>query len=165
MHECREPSHEAFVLGIVAATLLVTAHALANLLGGCSFCTQDELRNASPSKQLSIACLVFTWYWLFYLRSNSNLYLVYYQLHLATNVGIHNNITFRIILAIGLSMLVIGIISNHKAQASCGIGHHRFLWTGGILCMVHALFSLAYYLTSTSALLWAADSFHSTPSI
>ncbi|KAK4437323.1 hypothetical protein Salat_0066200 [Sesamum alatum] len=116
--ECKEPSHDAFVLGLAAATLLGIAHVLANLLGGCSVCTQEEFEKASPSKQLSMACLIFTW----------------------------------IILAVGLSMLVIGIISNHKSRASCGFTHHHFLSIGGILCMVHALFAVAYYVTSTSAI-------------
>ncbi|CAB4304748.1 unnamed protein product [Prunus armeniaca] len=33
--ECREPSHAAFKLGLAAAGLLVAAHVVANLLGGC----------------------------------------------------------------------------------------------------------------------------------
>lgn len=59
--ECKEPSHDAFVLGLAAVGLLVLAHALANLVGGCNVCSQ-EFSKASPSTQLSIACLVFTWY-------------------------------------------------------------------------------------------------------
>ncbi|KAL1560760.1 hypothetical protein AAHA92_10935 [Salvia divinorum] len=116
--ECKEPSHDAYVLGFAAASLLGIAHVLANLLGGCSVCTQEEFEKASPTKKLSIACLVFTW----------------------------------IILAMGLSMLVIGIISNHKSRASCGFTHHHFLSIGGILCIVHALFAVAYYVTATSTL-------------
>ncbi|KAK4386204.1 hypothetical protein Sango_2491000 [Sesamum angolense] len=117
--ECKEPSHEAFVLGVAAATLLCLAHVLVNLLGGCSVCTtQEELQKAAPSKKLSMACLVFTW----------------------------------IILAVGLSMLVMGTISNNKSRASCGFSHHHFLSTGGILCMVHAVFGVAYYVTSAAAL-------------
>ncbi|KAL0405574.1 UNVERIFIED_CONTAM: hypothetical protein Slati_3871300 [Sesamum latifolium] len=117
--ECKEPSHEAFVLGVAAATLLSLAHVLANLVGGCSVCnTQEELQKAAPSKKLSMACLVFTW----------------------------------IILAVGLSMLVMGTISNNKSRASCGFSHHHFLSTGGIVCMVHAVFAVAYYVTSTAAL-------------
>ncbi|KAL3624694.1 hypothetical protein CASFOL_031362 [Castilleja foliolosa] len=59
--ECKEPSHDAFVLGIAAATLLCVAHVLANLVGGCNICSRDDLHNAAPSKKLSVACLVFTW--------------------------------------------------------------------------------------------------------
>jgi len=63
--ECKEPSHEAFVLGLSAATLLGLAHVLANLLGGYGVCSQDESQKSSPSKKVSVACLVFTWYDIF----------------------------------------------------------------------------------------------------
>ncbi|CAK9187055.1 unnamed protein product [Ilex paraguariensis] len=116
--ECKEPSHNAFMLGLAAATLLVLAHVLANLIGGCNVCTQEELQKASPSRQLSVACLIFVW----------------------------------IILAVGLSALVIGTISNNKSRTSCGFTHHHFLSIGGILCMVHGLFCVAYYVTATAAL-------------
>ncbi|KAL1812868.1 hypothetical protein DCAR_0625126 [Daucus carota subsp. sativus] len=115
--ECKQPSHEAFQLGLAAAILLSVAHVIANLLGGCSVCSQDEFEKASPSRQLSLACLVFTW----------------------------------IILAIGLSMLVIGTHSNRKSRVSCGFTEHHFLSIGGILCMVHGMFSVAYYATATTA--------------
>ncbi|KAM5580747.1 protein VASCULATURE COMPLEXITY AND CONNECTIVITY-like [Rosa sericea] len=116
--ECREPSHPAFKLGLGAAALLVLAHVIANLLGGCNncICSQEELQKAPPNRQLSLACLVFTW----------------------------------VILAVGLSMLVIGTWSNHKSRASCGFTHHHFLSIGGILCFVHGLFCVAYYITATS---------------
>ncbi|XVF66945.1 hypothetical protein PTKIN_Ptkin10aG0080700 [Pterospermum kingtungense] len=56
-----------------------------------------------------------------------------------------------IILAVGLSTLVIGILSNNKSRASCGFTHHHFLSIGGILCFVHGLFSVAYYVSATAA--------------
>ncbi|XVE49780.1 hypothetical protein DITRI_Ditri01bG0109300 [Diplodiscus trichospermus] len=116
--ECRDPSHDAFKLALGAAALLTLAHVLANLLGGCMcVCSQDEFQRASPTRQLSLACLIFTW----------------------------------IILAVGLSTLVIGILSNNKSKASCGFTHHHFLSIGGILCFVHGLFSVAYYVSSTAA--------------
>lgn len=115
--ECKEPSHDAFLLGLAAVSLLAIAHILANLLGGCSICATDDVQKASPSRQISLACLLFTW----------------------------------IILAVGLSMLVIGTMSNRKSRASCGFTHHHFLSIGGILCMVHGLFSVAYYVTTTAA--------------
>ncbi|KAK6918911.1 DESIGUAL/Modifying wall lignin-1/2 [Dillenia turbinata] len=115
--ECRDPSHEAFKLGVAAAVLLGLAHVITNLLGGCNcICTQEELEKASPNRQLSLACLFFAW----------------------------------IILAVGLSMLVIGTLSNSKSRASCGFTHHHFLSIGGILCFVHALFSVAFYVSSTA---------------
>ncbi|KAF3942957.1 hypothetical protein CMV_030441 [Castanea mollissima] len=60
--ECRDPSEQAFKLGLGAAALLGLAHVIANLLGGCNcICSQEELEKASPSRQLSVACLIFTW--------------------------------------------------------------------------------------------------------
>ncbi|KAF5741457.1 hypothetical protein HS088_TW10G00454 [Tripterygium wilfordii] len=117
--ECREPSQDAFKLGFAAAVLLVLAHVITNLLGGCMcICSQEEFHGASPNRQLSMACLCFSW----------------------------------LIMAVGLSMLVIGTMSNHKSKASCGFSHHHFLSIGGILCFVHALFSVAYYVSATAAL-------------
>ncbi|XP_050206642.1 protein VASCULATURE COMPLEXITY AND CONNECTIVITY [Mercurialis annua] len=116
--ECREPSEDAFKLGLAAAALLGVAHVLASLLGGCMcICSQQELQTASPNKQLSVACFFFSW----------------------------------VILAVGLSMLVIGTLSNNKSRASCGFTHHHFLSIGGILCFVHALFCVAYYVSATAA--------------
>ncbi|KAI4322577.1 hypothetical protein L6164_022255 [Bauhinia variegata] len=115
--ECREPSHQAFMLGLGAALLLGLAHVLANLLGGCNcICSQDELQKASPNRQISVACLILTW----------------------------------IVLAVGLSTLVIGAMSNNKSGGSCGLSHHHFLSIGGILCFVHGLFSVAYYVSATA---------------
>ncbi|XP_027929453.1 uncharacterized protein LOC114185751 [Vigna unguiculata] len=56
-----------------------------------------------------------------------------------------------IVLAVGLSMLVIGTSSNNKSSGSCGFTHHHFLSIGGILCFVHALFSVMYYVSSTAS--------------
>ncbi|XP_055823716.1 protein VASCULATURE COMPLEXITY AND CONNECTIVITY-like [Solanum dulcamara] len=118
LFECKEPSHDAFVLGVAAACLLAIAHVLANLLGGCSVCATDDIKKAPPSRQLSMACLVFTW----------------------------------IIMAIGMGLLVIGTMANNKSRASCGFSHHHFFSIGGILCFVHAIFSVAYYTTASMLL-------------
>ncbi|KAB1994029.1 hypothetical protein ERO13_D13G063500v2 [Gossypium hirsutum] len=116
--ECRDPSHDAFKLALGAAALLTLSHVLANLLGGCMcVCSQEEFQSSSTNRQLSVACLIFTW----------------------------------IILAVGLSALVIGILSNNKSKGSCGLTHHHFLSIGGILCFVHGLFSVAYYVSATAA--------------
>ncbi|XP_059450882.1 protein VASCULATURE COMPLEXITY AND CONNECTIVITY-like [Corylus avellana] len=113
--ECKEPSSQAFKLGLAAASLLGLAHIIANLLGGCNcICTREEFGKASPRRQLSVACYFFTW----------------------------------IILAVGLSMLVIGTLSNHKSRASCGFSHHHLLSNGGILCFVHGLLCVAYYVST-----------------
>ncbi|CAM8985480.1 unnamed protein product [Rhodiola kirilowii] len=119
LFECKEPSQEAFQLGLAAAVLLCLAHIIMNLFGGClCICSEEELHRASTNRQLSVACLVFTW----------------------------------IILAVGLGALVIGIMSNNKSRTSCGFTHHHFLSIGGILCIVHALFSVSYYVTNTASL-------------
>ncbi|KAL9243850.1 hypothetical protein vseg_017689 [Gypsophila vaccaria] len=55
-----------------------------------------------------------------------------------------------IILAVGEFMLIVGTLSNEKARASCGFTHHHMLSIGGILCFVHGLFAVAYYLSATS---------------
>ena len=42
--ECREPSEDAFKLGLAAAGTLILAHVIANLLGGCMcICSQEQL--------------------------------------------------------------------------------------------------------------------------
>ncbi|KAF7805829.1 putative transmembrane protein [Senna tora] len=116
--ECRDPSHQAFMLGLGAAILLGLAHVIVNLINGCNcICSQEELQKASPNRQLSLASLILTW----------------------------------IVLAVGLSMLVIGTMSNNKSRGSCGFSHHHFLSIGGILCFVHALFCVAYYVSSTAS--------------
>nr|ACU19245.1 unknown [Glycine max] len=117
--ECREPSHQAFMLGLGAAVLLGLAHAIANLLGGCNcICSQQEFEKASSNRQLSTACLILTW----------------------------------VVLAIGLSMLVIGTMSNNRSDGSCGFSHHHFLSIGGICCFVHGLFCIAYYVFATASM-------------
>ncbi|XP_022971119.1 uncharacterized protein LOC111469886 [Cucurbita maxima] len=116
--ECRDPSEQAFKLGLGAAGLLGLAHIIANLLGGFNcICYKEELEKSPPNKQISIGCLVFTW----------------------------------IILAVGMSLLVIGALANSKSRTSCGFTHHHFLSMGGILCFVHGLFCVAYYVSSTVA--------------
>ncbi|KAI3718114.1 hypothetical protein L6452_18966 [Arctium lappa] len=118
LFECKEPSQEAYRLGLGAIVLLIAAHVLANLLSGCTVCNHDEVQKASLGRQLSLLSLFFTW----------------------------------VILAVGLGMLVIGTKANHKSNASCGLSHHHFLSIGGILCFVHSLFSVAYYVTATASI-------------
>ncbi|KAJ9562734.1 hypothetical protein OSB04_007894 [Centaurea solstitialis] len=118
LFECKEPSPEAYRLGLAAIVLLIAAHVLANLLSGCTVCNHDEVQKASLGRQLSLLSLFFTW----------------------------------VILAVGLGMLVIGTKANHKTNASCGLSHHHFLSIGGILCFVHSLFSVAYYVTATASI-------------
>ncbi|CAN8285311.1 unnamed protein product [Cochlearia groenlandica] len=118
LFECREPSHDAFRLGLAAATILAIAHVLINLVGGClCICSQEEFQRSSSTKQISMLCLVITW----------------------------------IVFVIGFSVLVIGTISNNKSRASCGFTHQHFLSIGGVLCFLHALFCVAYYVSATTA--------------
>lgn len=78
--ECREPSREAFLMGLGAAALLGLAHVLANLLGGCNcICTHEELAKAPPNRQLSVACLILTWYVFFLLVSGTKSILCTYS--------------------------------------------------------------------------------------
>lgn len=60
--ECRDPSYQAFKLGLAATVLLSLAHVIANLLGGCICITSKELDQASPNKQLAAASLILSWY-------------------------------------------------------------------------------------------------------
>ncbi|KAJ4891462.1 hypothetical protein Rs2_31210 [Raphanus sativus] len=118
LFECREPSQDAYRLGLGAAAVLVMAHVLINLIGGClCICSQDEFQRSSSTKQISMACLVLTW----------------------------------IVFAVGFGALVIGTMSNNKSRSSCGFTHHHFLSIGGILCFLHALFCVAYYVSATAA--------------
>ncbi|KAI7736957.1 hypothetical protein M8C21_025508 [Ambrosia artemisiifolia] len=118
LFECKEPSQEAFRLGCVAILLLIVAHVLANLLSGCTACSQDQTHKGSLWRQLSLLSFIFTW----------------------------------VIVAVGLGALVIGTKANHKSNASCGLSHHHFLSIGGILCIVHGIFSILYYVTATASL-------------
>uniref|UniRef100_A0A7C8YXE0 Uncharacterized protein n=1 Tax=Opuntia streptacantha TaxID=393608 RepID=A0A7C8YXE0_OPUST len=112
--ECKDPSHQAFKLGLAAAGLLALAHIIANVLGGCmGLCFQQK---AYFHRQFTTACLFLAW----------------------------------IIAAVGIFMLVIGIRANEKSRASCGFNHHHMLSIAGILCFVHAVFAIAFYVSATS---------------
>ncbi|KAF5742207.1 hypothetical protein HS088_TW09G00250 [Tripterygium wilfordii] len=116
--DCRDPSYQAFKLGLSAAVLLALAHIIANLLGGCTcIFSKKDYDKASPNRQLAVASLFFSW----------------------------------IILAIGFSMLMIGTLANSKSRKSCGISNRRMLSIGGILCFIHGLFTVAYYVSARAA--------------
>ncbi|CAA0826545.1 Protein of unknown function (DUF1218 [Striga hermonthica] len=115
--ECRDPSNQAFKLGLSAVVLLCLAHIITNLLGGCVFIgSKEELDRASPNKQLAAASLVMSW----------------------------------IMLAIAFILLMSGTLANAQTRKNCGIAHHRQLSIGGILCFVHGLFSVAYYVSASA---------------
>ncbi|KAF5474662.1 hypothetical protein F2P56_006544 [Juglans regia] len=56
-----------------------------------------------------------------------------------------------IALAVGLSMLIIGTLANSRSRKSCGIAHNRILFIGGIVCFVHELFTVVYYVSAAAA--------------
>ncbi|XVF87639.1 hypothetical protein PTKIN_Ptkin18bG0136400 [Pterospermum kingtungense] len=56
-----------------------------------------------------------------------------------------------IALAVGFSMLIIGTLSNSKSRKICGISHYRLFYIGGIICFIHGLFTVAYYVSATAA--------------
>ncbi|XP_004485666.1 protein DESIGUAL 2-like [Cicer arietinum] len=55
-----------------------------------------------------------------------------------------------IVLAIAFSMLIIGTLANSRSRKSCGMFNHRFLFIGGILCFIHGLFTVPYYVSATA---------------
>ncbi|KAG6638935.1 hypothetical protein I3843_10G064400 [Carya illinoinensis] len=116
--ECRDPSYEAFKLGLAAAIFLALAHIIGNLVSGC-ICvwSKQDYANSSANRQLAVASLIFSW----------------------------------IILAVGLSMLIVGTMANSRSRKSCGLAHQRLLSIGGILCFVHGMFIVAYYVSAKAA--------------
>ncbi|XP_062162781.1 protein DESIGUAL 2 [Alnus glutinosa] len=55
-----------------------------------------------------------------------------------------------IILAVGFSMLVLGTMANSRSRKSCAIAHRRLLSIGGILCFLHGMITVAYYVSATA---------------
>ncbi|KAH9323382.1 hypothetical protein KI387_018021, partial [Taxus chinensis] len=52
--ECRQPSHKAFQLGVAAASLLLIAHVIGNVAGGCiCYGSRQELQNSPINKQVA----------------------------------------------------------------------------------------------------------------
>ncbi|XP_052202230.1 protein DESIGUAL 2-like [Diospyros lotus] len=49
-----------------------------------------------------------------------------------------------IIWAVGSSMLMLGTMENSRKSCGNGMGNHRFLSIGGIVCFLHAVFIAAY---------------------
>ncbi|KAH6790506.1 transmembrane protein [Perilla frutescens var. frutescens] len=115
--ECRDPSYEAFKLGLAAVVMLCLAHVVANLVGGCIFIgSKEELDRASTNKQLAAASLIISW----------------------------------IMLGIAFILLISGTLSNSKSRKNCGISHQRQLSIGGVLCFIHGLFVVAYYVAAAA---------------
>ncbi|KHN45724.1 hypothetical protein glysoja_043668 [Glycine soja] len=115
--ECRDPSYEAFKLGLAASICLVFAHAIAHLLGRC-ICMQskEECQGATANGRLAVAFLILSW----------------------------------VLLGIAFSLLIFGSLANSRSRESCGISNRRFLSIGGILCFIHGLFTIGYYVSVTA---------------
>ncbi|KAL8540555.1 hypothetical protein ACS0TY_001985 [Phlomoides rotata] len=115
--ECRDPSYEAFKLGLAAVVVLCVAHITVNFLGGCIFIgSKEEWDRASNNKQLAVLSLIMSW----------------------------------IMLGIAFILLVSGTSSNSKSRKKCGMSHHSQLSIGGILCFIHGLFAVAYFISATA---------------
>ncbi|XP_038881391.1 uncharacterized protein LOC120072925 [Benincasa hispida] len=115
--ECKDPSYNAFKLGLAAAILLGLAHAIANLAGGWIFVrSAREYKGLTANKQLAVGSLVFAW----------------------------------IALVVGFSLLISGAMYNTRSRKSCGLAHNQLLSIGGIVCFVHGLFAVAYYVSATA---------------
>ncbi|XP_015943297.1 protein DESIGUAL 2 [Arachis duranensis] len=54
------------------------------------------------------------------------------------------------ILAVAFSMLIIGTLANSRSKQSCNILNHRLLSIGGVLCFIHGLFVVPYYVSATA---------------
>ncbi|KAJ6738036.1 hypothetical protein OIU74_003072 [Salix koriyanagi] len=61
--ECRDPSYQAFKLGLAAILFLPLAQIIANLLGGCAslWSTEEDFGKASAAKKLAAASLFISW--------------------------------------------------------------------------------------------------------
>ncbi|XP_073128979.1 protein DESIGUAL 2-like [Henckelia pumila] len=117
--ECRDPSYQAFKLGLAAIVLLSVAHIITNLLAGCILITsKEEMDAASPNKQLAFSSHVLAW----------------------------------IMLGIAFILLISGTSANSKSRKDCGIVHHRVLSIGGVLCFIHGLFAVAYYVSAAAVM-------------
>ncbi|KAM1351268.1 hypothetical protein ACFX13_005208 [Malus domestica] len=60
--ECKDPSYQAFKLGLAAAVILAVAHVIGNLLGGCiCISSKEDYQKATANKQLAVASLILSW--------------------------------------------------------------------------------------------------------
>ncbi|CAN6452069.1 unnamed protein product [Victoria cruziana] len=128
--ECKEPSHEALRMGIAAAALLLLAHAIATVHGGCiCIFSREELAKSPGNRQLAAFLSFFSW----------------------------------IIVTIGFSLLIIGALANRHSKGTCGLSHHKMLSTGGILCFVHVVFILGFYVAALAISREEEEKVHKRP--
>ncbi|KAI3800321.1 hypothetical protein L1987_28409 [Smallanthus sonchifolius] len=55
-----------------------------------------------------------------------------------------------ITLIIGFWMLIAGVLANTSSRKSCGVSDHRYLSIGGIVCIIHGMFAVSYYISATA---------------
>ncbi|KQK15864.1 uncharacterized protein LOC100831011 [Brachypodium distachyon] len=119
--ECRQPVRQAYKLGIAAAAVLAASHAIANIIGGCACAC---CCGGDPHR-----------------RPSPNRQMASFALVLSWMV-----------LVVGLALLILGALPNSKKKlAECGVMRHQFLSIGGVLCFVHALFCLVYFVSAHAA--------------
>lgn len=75
--------------------------------------------------------------------------LIWWSLILADPAS--SSLWVRIIVIVGFTMLIIGVIANSKSRVPCSLAHRHFLSTGGILCFVHGVFGVAYYVSADAS--------------
>ncbi|KAJ4778826.1 hypothetical protein LUZ62_063083 [Rhynchospora pubera] len=56
-----------------------------------------------------------------------------------------------IALVVGFTLLLAGALANAKTKATCGFAHRHFLSVGGILCFVHGIVTVAYYVNARAS--------------
>lgn len=139
--ECRDPSFGAFKLGVAASILLAFAHAFAHLLGGC-ICmrSKEECERATANRQLAVSFLLLSWYIYVFYNTTCHMLRCWYW----------SGVDCRIVLAIAFSLLILVTLANSRSREWCGISNRRFLSIGGILCFVHGLFTIVYYVSVTA---------------
>ncbi|XP_039051845.1 uncharacterized protein LOC120193409 [Hibiscus syriacus] len=55
----------------------------------------------------------------------------------------------RIVVAVGFPALVMGMLEIPKSKGSCHqVLHHHLLLVGGILCFVHAILTVGFYVSA-----------------
>ncbi|XP_062193062.1 protein DESIGUAL 2-like [Phragmites australis] len=111
---CKEPAYTAYVLGLVAAALLLIAHLTAywplNCFGWIYYSELDSI-GASINRKLA----VLSW----------------------------------MVFGVAFWLLLVGAMSNTKT--SCWFIHFDTLVVGGNTCFIHAVITIAYYVTATAA--------------
>ncbi|XP_047318214.1 protein DESIGUAL 3-like [Impatiens glandulifera] len=56
-----------------------------------------------------------------------------------------------IIFVVSFSMMLVGAFQNSRSEKKCTILHRRLLFIGGILCFIHGMFAVAYYVSASAA--------------